>query len=517
MSTNYHTPITVGAAANASVVNSPLAELDDRVTANVARIADLFLSSNVRVVDAAFVTSAAQKRHATISDAIANASAGDTILVSRGSFSGNITMSQDRVKIIGMGPAYYDGSTISGGTIIAGTLNLNGKKGCEIRNLTVNVSGSAADGLKSGTMTVGAYANTIIDNVTVIGSGPGNLFHGILIQTGDYCHISNVRVYGFTHGLAIKSPSVNISNVFTEDCDSSAIIIKSDLTGQSIRYVNVDNVIIKGSSSQKAGPIIVMSDEDAYVTEYININNVAGEYNDPALIWITRQAAAGTLQHINVSNCTSVNCTDDLAQGGAAFWSDGADDVTFTNCQAKDAAEYSFQNTGSGSRVSINGGHSINPGAGDTNGPFDNRDIVGKPNNAVHVYRTANQLIGNAAWTSLLWDAELFDESGMHSTSSNTSRLVALCAGTYEVAAMVRFDANATGNRFIRIDPSNAAAGAEVSMANMGASTHTAVVTHATYTLAAGDYVEIQCYQNSGGDLNALGAASQSHATMRKV
>lgn len=38
MSTNYHTPITTGAAANAAVVNAPLAQLDAQVTANTSEI-----------------------------------------------------------------------------------------------------------------------------------------------------------------------------------------------------------------------------------------------------------------------------------------------------------------------------------------------------------------------------------------------------------------------------------------------------------------------------------------------
>jgi hypothetical protein len=41
MTTNHHTPITSGAAANASTFNAPLSELDTEVTAQAARVSDL--------------------------------------------------------------------------------------------------------------------------------------------------------------------------------------------------------------------------------------------------------------------------------------------------------------------------------------------------------------------------------------------------------------------------------------------------------------------------------------------
>lgn len=50
----------------------------------------------------------------------------------------------------------------------------------------------------------------------------------------------------------------------------------------------------------------------------------------------------------------------------------------------------------------------------------------------VKVYNSIGQSI-NQAITLLTWDTEVYDSDGMHSTSSNTSRLTAVTAGVYEI------------------------------------------------------------------------------------
>jgi hypothetical protein len=50
---------------------------------------------------------------------------------------------------------------------------------------------------------------------------------------------------------------------------------------------------------------------------------------------------------------------------------------------------------------------------------------------ACHVYDGAGVVLTNATSTLITWSAELFDTDTMHSTSSNTSRIVFTTAGTY--------------------------------------------------------------------------------------
>lgn len=62
----------------------------------------------------------------------------------------------------------------------------------------------------------------------------------------------------------------------------------------------------------------------------------------------------------------------------------------------------------------------------------------------VKVYRTAAQSLPNGAWTTMLWDGETTDLSGMHDAASNTNRLVAPSAGMY-VAVLAAYLSGSTG------------------------------------------------------------------------
>lgn len=520
MSTNYHTAITNGADANAATFNSPLGQLDAQIAIATNSSTDANLKTTTHFVDSAFTTNVSLKRHATLSSALSNASAGDTIILGSGTWTGNITIPQHRIKIIGNGQAFFDGSSLSSdGTIIEGTIDCNGKLGVIVQNLTIDVSGSAADGFKTGSPSIASYGGRIIQNVNIIGSGAGNGYHGILIQRGDYNFIDNVYVYGFTHGIAIKSSYTTVSNIIAEDTSASSVIVKSDATAGDISHVNVTNVTLKGDGSNKVGGVLVESAHDSYKTRFVNICNVTGQYTDPATVHVVRNAAVGTIAHINILNAISFENADSGAVGSAAFWNDGASDVSFTNCRAINTDGYSFQNTGSGARISLNGCASDNPATNDTNGPFVNRELAGKPNNGVQVYLSGNLSIpnGTSTFTAIAWDTELFDEAEMHSTSTNTSRLVARGEGYYEITAVLKYDAHATGQRHVRINPSTGSPAQSFVQDSVGGSQHTTVMTTAVFYLDENDYVEIETAQTSGGALNLLGLATQSMAVMRKL
>lgn len=58
---------------------------------------------------------------------------------------------------------------------------------------------------------------------------------------------------------------------------------------------------------------------------------------------------------------------------------------------------------------------------------------------------SAGQTISNSVDNLLLWDTEDWDNPGtMHSTSSNTSRLIAPDAGKYRFRLQTGWDGNAT-------------------------------------------------------------------------
>lgn len=123
------------------------------------------------------------------------------------------------------------------------------------------------------------------------------------------------------------------------------------------------------------------------------------------------------------------------------------------------------------------------------------------------VYATAAQSVANATEAAVAFDAEVFDQGGCHSTSSNTSRLTAPVAGTYLVTATVNWAANATGSRvlILRVGGTTAVARVECAAAS-GTVREVQQVSH-VLKLTAGQYVEAVVYQSSGGSLD-VGAAT---------
>ncbi len=108
--------------------------------------------------------------------------------------------------------------------------------------------------------------------------------------------------------------------------------------------------------------------------------------------------------------------------------------------------------------------------------------------------------------TVLAFGSERWDTNAMHSTGSNSSRLVAPVAGTYLVTGHLGFALNTTGIRYIYILSSTAGlavAQADLPVSGLGAIADFLSVA-AIVRLAATEYVELVAYQNSGGNLSTI-------------
>lgn len=124
---------------------------------------------------------------------------------------------------------------------------------------------------------------------------------------------------------------------------------------------------------------------------------------------------------------------------------------------------------------------------------------------ACFAYRSTTQSISTGSFTALSLDSELIDTDTMHDAGTNPSRLTAVTAGIYVVAAGVSFAFNATGQRALRISK-NGLGGGVVEDARPAITTgaaNTSCTTSAIARLAVGDYLEAFAYQDSGGALNA--------------
>ena len=119
------------------------------------------------------------------------------------------------------------------------------------------------------------------------------------------------------------------------------------------------------------------------------------------------------------------------------------------------------------------------------------------------LYRSGTQTISDTTLTALTWDSEYWDSDTLHSTSSNTSRITIPTGlgGIWQFTYTCTFagfgvgerqtflQANGWGRRFASHDQApSSGSGCQ--------NTSTCAI-----SLAAGDFIEVWCYQNSGGAL----------------
>lgn len=113
------------------------------------------------------------------------------------------------------------------------------------------------------------------------------------------------------------------------------------------------------------------------------------------------------------------------------------------------------------------------------------------------VYNSAAESIPDSAETALTFDSERYDHGDLHSTTVNTSRLTAVKAGKYLIAAHLVWAVGVAGDFYLYLRVN----GATYILQVMEVSTGSANLTlHGStlYELAVGDYVEVVLYQASG-------------------
>jgi hypothetical protein len=129
--------------------------------------------------------------------------------------------------------------------------------------------------------------------------------------------------------------------------------------------------------------------------------------------------------------------------------------------------------------------------------------------------------LANSTTTVIPLQTELWDTTGtMHSTTVDTSRLVAPIDGRYLILANLGFVQNAVGRRICQVRLN--AGGSGVAGTNISEENHmasplgsTVVGTKFEYDLIAGDYVEMFGNQSSGGALDSAAVINQTWMSMR--
>lgn len=115
---------------------------------------------------------------------------------------------------------------------------------------------------------------------------------------------------------------------------------------------------------------------------------------------------------------------------------------------------------------------------------------------SVKVTHSAATQLSSGTWTGLNWDTELYDGSSMHSTASNSSRILfAGSSGVYHLGAVVSFSSVAGGQVFARVMYNDSSV---VTQTHVNGGDFTACVNLAADVRIASsaDYVTVQVYQN---------------------
>lgn len=121
-------------------------------------------------------------------------------------------------------------------------------------------------------------------------------------------------------------------------------------------------------------------------------------------------------------------------------------------------------------------------------------------------YNNSDITISNATLTIIALPNERYDTDTIHDNSTNNSRLTCKTAGLYWIAGTVLFKPNATGRRFALIKLNGTTyIGQDETFA--GSANYPALNFTSLYVLAVNDYVEIEVYQDSGGNLDTYGSA----------
>ncbi|MEV0090473.1 hypothetical protein [Streptomyces sp. NPDC050738] len=131
-------------------------------------------------------------------------------------------------------------------------------------------------------------------------------------------------------------------------------------------------------------------------------------------------------------------------------------------------------------------------------------------------YSSVTQAIGTGTTAvPLTMDTEIIDSDGGHSTVANTSRYVCQTAGTFYINGSVCFATSASGTRTLMILVNGVVVpGSMIQTAPQGSNGGSAC-TATTTQLSVGDYVEIACWQNSGGTLaTSIGGSQSVNSTM---
>lgn len=139
-------------------------------------------------------------------------------------------------------------------------------------------------------------------------------------------------------------------------------------------------------------------------------------------------------------------------------------------------------------------------------------DILYEPIGAIGalVYRSSNQTITTATNTDILWNAEEYDTSSIHSLTLNTDRLTVPASTTrVKLCGQIIFDVGAVGVRSVELFKNGGSSYAGFAQRYWDATVSSDYCKVSFFTpvlqVTGGDYFVVKVYHSQGADLDILG------------
>lgn len=145
------------------------------------------------------------------------------------------------------------------------------------------------------------------------------------------------------------------------------------------------------------------------------------------------------------------------------------------------------------------------------------------PKARVYAYKASASGAANNTLVAVAMDSEVYkNSSGMHSNTTNPTRIIAPKTGCYHLSAQAGFATNASGRRVVTIRKNAAGSstgGTQVLVTGIGANNtdNTQVQVNMDLELNANDYLEMFVLQSSGGTLNVQGGQDNTFIQLREV
>ena len=129
-----------------------------------------------------------------------------------------------------------------------------------------------------------------------------------------------------------------------------------------------------------------------------------------------------------------------------------------------------------------------------------------------YIYQTVAQAsVPSSTWTAVSLDTELVDRDGGHSGTTG-QYTVGLTYGWYWVSAVVAFDNTGGTSRGAQIVLNGTPVPGGVISIPMAAPGTVAIPPVLVHSTSSGDYIELQCYQDSGSAINLLVSGGECSA-----